>query len=198
MKKIDIFTSLLAGEGVAWLLYFLLKDQGIEIKFLSLVLAIFMPILALIGIWICYLIGKKLLWVFQAAKFFLTGVLATLLDLGVLNALMWISGIATGWGYSIFKGIAFIVATFGKYWGNKFWAFEKKETVEMGKEMLRFFLVTAIGFGINVGVASLVVNMIGPQFGFTKIIWANIGGILAAFAAAIWNFLGYKFIVFKK
>jgi putative flippase GtrA len=198
MRKIDLIFAILSGEGVAWLFYLLLKGQGIEIKFLIWILAISLPILALFGLWVCYLIGKKFLFIFQAAKFFLIGILATLVDLGVLNILMSATGIATGYGYSFFKGIAFIVATFAKYWGNKFWAFEKKETTRVGREMLQFYLVTAIGFGINVGVASFIVNFIGPQFGIIPKIWANIGAILAAFVAAIWNFLGYKFIVFKK
>jgi putative flippase GtrA len=52
--------------------------------------------------------------------------------------------------------------------------------------------------GLNVGAASLVVNVIGPQFGMSEKLWANVGGIGAAFAVVVWNFIGYKFIVFRK
>jgi putative flippase GtrA len=51
---------------------------------------------------------------------------------------------------------------------------------------------------INVGVASFVVNIVGPQFGMGKKIWASVGAIVAAFFAFVWNFLGSKFVVFKK
>ncbi|MFQ6084130.1 MAG: GtrA family protein [Candidatus Aminicenantia bacterium] len=199
MRKIDTIVALLAGEGVAWLFYGLLRGYGVkEIEFLSWILAILLPILAVAGLWICYLIGKKFLFVFQAAKFLLTGVLATLFDLVILNFLIWASGLATGLAFTTFKGISFLTATFAKYWGDKFWAFEQMEKVGMGKEMTQFYLVTLIGLGINVGIASLIVNIIGPQFDTPPKIWANIGAIIAAFVSAVWNFLGYKFIVFKK
>jgi len=51
---------------------------------------------------------------------------------------------------------------------------------------------------INVTVASLIVNLIQPQFGLSETIWANVGGIIAALVTVVWNFIGYKFVVFKK
>jgi len=198
MKKIDIILALVTGEITAWFFYALLVNLGVEIRFLGLLLAIFLPFLALAGLWICWFLGKRFLWIFQAAKFLLIGVLATLVDLGILNLLILVSGIATGSLFSVFKGISFITATCSKYFGDKFWAFEKMERAGMGREFSQFFVVTLIGLAINVGVASLVVNLLGPQFGLTEKMWANIGAIIAAFVSAIWNFLGYKFIVFKK
>ncbi len=198
MRKIDIIIALLSGGGVAWLIWGLLKDYGIEIRFLTLALAIFLPILALFGLWVCYLVGRKFLFVFQAGKFLLIGVLATLVDLGVFKFLGFISGLTVAWALNTFKGISFLVATFAKYWGNKFWAFEKMERRRMGKEISQFYLVTILGLGINVGVFSLIVNTIGPQFGTPLEIWRTFGVIIAALVVAIWNFLGYKFIVFKK
>jgi putative flippase GtrA len=100
--------------------------------------------------------------------------------------------------YSVFKAVSFIVATIAKYWANKFLAFEKKEMAKVGTEFTQFFVVTLIGLGINVAVASFVVNNIGPQFGLTSEMWGNVGGIAAAIVGFGWNFLGYKFIVFKK
>ena len=61
-----------------------------------------------------------------------------------------------------------------------------------------FFLIAGISFLLNVSVASLLVNVLGPQFGLSQEIWANIGAIIAAFAALFCNFIGYKFIVFKR
>jgi len=133
----------------------------------------------------------------QAMKFILVGILNTLIDLGVLNLLIWLSGIAAGPFYSVFKGISFVAAVINSYLLNKFWTFRKKETGGVKREFSQFFIVSVIGFGINVGVASLVVNVIGPQFGISVKLWANIGAVCATFVSMIWNFLGYKFIVFK-
>lgn len=140
----------------------------------------------------------------QAIKFILVGALNTIVDLGVLNLLIFVSEIATGFGYSAFKGISFTVAVINSYFLNKFWTFrgqgegmEKPLDTARGREFAQFFIVSLIGFGINVGVASLVVNAVGAQFGITPRLWANVGAFCATFAAMTWNFLGYKFIVFK-
>jgi len=68
----------------------------------------------------------------------------------------------------------------------------------MGTEFSQFFVITLISGGIHVGVASLVVNVIGSQFGVSPFVWATVGKILGITVASVWNFLGYKFIVFKK
>jgi len=198
MRKIDVVVAFLAGLGVAWLALAIVRDYGLEIKFLNWVLAIFLPFLALAGLWICYLIGKKFLFIFQAGKFLLIGVLATLVDLGIFNFLGLIFGLTAAWALNTFKGISFLVATFAKYWGNKFWAFEKMERAGMGKEITQFYVVTTIGLGINVGIFSLIVNTLGSQFATPPEILRTLGVIVAALVVAIWNFLGYKFIVFKK
>lgn len=135
----------------------------------------------------------------QAVKFVLVGGLNTVIDFGVLNLLIFTTSIASGFGYAAFKGISFVAAVINSYFLNKFWTF--KSAGNSGKEFSQFFLVSLIGFGINVGVASLVVNAIANPFGFSGIsdkIWANVGALAATFCAMAWNFIGYKFIVFKK
>ena len=200
MKKIDIVFALVIGEITG--IYFISAFSEIIPKnflfFYQWGLPVLFPILSLIGIWISYLIGKKILVIFQIAKYLLSGVLATIIDLSILNILIVVSGIATGTYYAIFKGISFIVATFVKFLISKFWTFEKFEARKSLQETIQFFIVTLIGLAINVGTASLVVNAIGPQYGLSEKIWGNIGGIIAAFVSFAWNFLGYKFIVFKK
>lgn len=197
MNKADVIFAILAGEGLAWLASGIVKGYGFEVKYLSWILAIFLPLLSLFGLWVCYLLGKKFLFIFQVGKFLLIGILATLVDLGVFKLLGLII-LSNGFTQIYFKGTSFLVATFAKYWGNKFWAFEKKEIGGVGKEITQFYIVTLIGMGINVGVFSLVVNSLGPQLGTPQKIWETFGIIFAALVVAVWNFLGYKFIVFKK
>lgn len=205
MKKSDIIASLIIGELISWFALGILKNLdvkiiGMETRILYFVLPIAFPLLSLAAIWFAYILGKRFLIIWQAAKFILVGVLNTFVDLGVLNVLIFISGLASGGAYSLFKGISFIVASCNSYFWNKFWTFEKKETGEDPKktEFTQFFAVSVGGFLINVGVASLVVNAVEPQFGFNPKVWANIGAIIATFLGMTWNFLGYKFIVFKK
>lgn len=200
MKKIDIIFALLIGEVLAWFFYGILEnlELEIEIKFLKWLLVLLMPILSLMGLWICYLIGKRFLFVFQLGKFLLMGALATIIDIGILNVLMNFFKITAGIFYSLFVSISFVIATTIKYFGDKFWAFQKMETEKMGREFTQFFIITLISGVIHVAIASFIVNVIGPQFGISSLIWANIGKIGGIIGAFIWNFLGYKFIVFKK
>jgi len=194
MRKIDVIIALIIGELTAIYFAFLFKDIYCGVW----ALIVIFPILSIVCLWLAYLIGKKYFFILQAARFLLIGVLGTLIDLGVLNILIWISGIASGIVFPFFKGFSFIIATCSKYFGHKFWVFEKKEMIGVKKEFGKFFLVSLGGLIINVTVASLVVNLIQPQFGLSEAIWANVGGITAALVTVIWNFLGYKFVVFKK
>jgi len=196
MKKSDALISFIIGFFIGVFFFVGLKIIKIEISCSWLLIIIFPP-LALFGMFIASLLGKKFLFILQAARFLLVGALNTFIDLGVLNFLMWVFGIAVGVSYSVFKAISFLAATVNSYFWNKYWTFEKKERKPGPKEFIKFLIITTIGFLINVGIASFVVNVIGPQFGMTEVTWGNIGAFAAVFVAWIWNFIGVKFIVFK-
>ncbi len=200
MKKIDMIIALIVGELIALLSFGIFKALELKSSWLYWVWPILLPIFCLFCLWVAHLISLRILkseGLYDAAQFLLIGVLNTLVDLGILNFLMWISGISTGAWYSIFKGASFIIAVFNSYLWNKFWTFEARRTKGMEAEFAKFFVVTLIGFGINVGISSFLVNAIGPRFGFSAKIWANIGAIAASVIGIFWNFLGSKFIVFK-
>ena len=153
--------------------------------------------MAALALWVASLLGKKFVSIYQLAKFLLIGVVATIFDLGTLGLFLAASGVSSGLGFDIFKGISFVVATVLKYIPDKYWAFKKKETTNVTKEFMQFFAVTLIGFIINVFTADFIVRL-GPQFGLPAGLWANLGGIGAVLVTFAWNFIGYKFIVFKK
>jgi len=198
MKKIDVILSLITGLGVGILFAWLVKNSALNIAYLNWILPIFFPFLSLFCLWIAYLIGKKFLFVFQLAKFILIGALFALFDLVVLNGLMKWFGITEGAKYSIFVGVSFVIATSVKYAADKYWAFEKKEGSKVAREFIGFFIITLISGGIQVAIASLIVNVVGPMFGMSSLAWANVGKIVGITFASAWNFLGYKFFIFKK
>ena len=90
-----------------------------------------------------------------------------------------------------------IILVFRYLW-NKFWTFQKKDTQNKSEEAIKFFLITFGGFLIHTAVINIMINIIGPKFGITERLWANIGNIIAILTGFLWNFSGYKFIVFKK
>ncbi len=197
MKKSDVLAILIIGEIIAVFLIFVLKNLG---HFSGLVwfLLIILPFLAIICLAIAGFLGKKIPVIFQLAKFISVGLANTAVDFGILNLLMFLSGVAGGLAYSAFKGISFIVAIIHSYFWNKFWTFRAKNVTEKNREFLQFFLVSLVGFAINVSIASIVVNAIGVRFGVSAKVWANIGAACGSVIGLAWNFLGYKFIVFKQ
>ena len=198
MKKIDIILSLIVGEGVAWLFVYLLKNSSIGASALIWLLPVVLPIISLICLWIAYVIGKKFLFVFQLAKFILIGAFFAIFDLLIFNLLMlWFGITDKGPKYLIFVGTSFIIATSVKYIADKYWAFEKKEGSKALAEFVGFFVVTLISGAIQIGIAALVSNT-SPLLGMTVSAWANIGKISGIVIASAWNFIGYKFFVFKK
>lgn len=201
MKKIDIVLALITGEGVAWLFLWIIKNsRETDLFFLYWSLPIFFPFLAVFGIWLSYLIGKKFLFVYQLAKFFLIGACFAVFDLIIFNILLRYFGILKEetLKYAIFVAISFIVTSSIKYFFDKYWAFEKTSREEMGMEFTKFLVITLISGGIQVGVASLMFTFLPSLFKISELVYENIGKIGGIMVASVWNFLGYKFFVFKK
>lgn len=196
MKRSDFIIALVIGELIALFSFGILKNLELETKLLYWILPIFLPIFCSFCLWFASMLAKKIAVIWQLAKFVLVGVLNTVIDIGVLNLLILIFSIASGPFYSVFKGISFVLSVVNSYFWNKHWTFDKK-TGKTEKEFIQFFIVSFIGFLINVSSASIIVNLVGPQFGLSASIWANVGAVGAAFCGMTWNFLGYKFIVFK-
>ncbi len=205
MKRADIIASLVIGEVVALIFLGVLKyapkylpEMSSSIIKLAWYFPIILPVLSILGVFIVSFLVRKIPTLFQLAKFVLVGALNTFIDLGILILLLTIFGITAGFLYSIFKAFSFSCSVVNSYFWNKFWTFEKKETRVRAKEFGKFFLIAGIGFFLNVGIASFLVNIIGPQFGLAAEIWAIVGAFTAIICVFMWNFLGYKFIVFKR
>ena len=154
-------------------------------------------VLFTVGLFVADIIARKIAVVMQIAKFGQVGLFNTFLDWGIVNLLMSATAIFAGFWFSIFNVISFIIANIASFFWNKNWIFASEEK-KVGKDFVQFFIVSLIGMGVKVGVASLIVTVMGAQFGISKELWANVGLAFATAFSMIWNFLGYKFIVFKK
>lgn len=199
MEKRDIISSLVIGEACA-IIFLLTMSPAIEIPIVMRIknfLPIVLPLLSLFGIWFVSLFKEKMPVIFQAGKSFLVGILNTFIDLGILTLLMNCFKTFNGTLFSVFKGISFSGATLNSYFWNKSWTFKKQNSDQALKQTSQFYLITAGGFLINLAISSFIVNVITPQFGLSQEVWAYVGAIIAVFFGFIWNFVGYKLIVFK-
>jgi len=200
MKKIDIILALVTGEGVAGLFIWLIKNSPtIDLPILLWLCPFIFPVLAVLGVWISYLIGKRYLFVYQLAKFLLIGAFFSVFDLIIFNFLLGYFGISREEivRYAFFVIISFTIVTVIKYLGDKYWAFEKSGMDRAGMEITTYFVITLISGVIQTASASFLFALIPSILGNAMVVGniAKIGGIVIA---SVWNFLGYKFIVFKK
>lgn len=200
MKNTDVIFAIISGQLIGLLALDFLRHSSIPFAFYyTLIFFIFLPTLSVVCLFVAYLIGRKLLFVYQAAKHLLVGAAATVIDLKLfeLGTFIFLGPIAS-------KAISFLLSTFIKYLGNKYWAFGKGLPAQAGeqeqvpKELTQFFIVTLVGLAIDVGFFYYFTKVMGPQFSLKPVVWTKVSVLLAAIIAAIWNFVGYKFFVFKK
>jgi putative flippase GtrA len=135
----------------------------------------------------------------QFLKFIVVGVLNTAIDFGVLNALSYATGIYAGHYLIILNSVAFGAAVTNSYLWNKYWTFKEQASGQVrASEASTFLVVSVIGLAINSGIVYGVTTYIAPPLAvFTPALWENFAKLLATGVALIWNFLGYKFVVFK-
>jgi len=131
----------------------------------------------------------------QFIKFIIVGFSNFIITFGILNLLMLLTGITSGFYYSIFISISFACGVINSYIWNKRWTFKKGNKLEK-KEFSKFLTITLITFVLNIVVASVLVNLVGPIGGISSYAWANISALATAGFATLINFFGYKYLVF--
>lgn len=154
-------------------------------------------VLAPLALFILSLLGKFVPVLYQFGKFAAVGVLNTFVDIGVLNLEILAFGEPAAWPYRIFKAVSFFAATTNSFLWNKFWTFDSREPANV-KQTIKFYSVAVIGFFLNVGTASYIFSNVSRPDSIPVNLWANIGAMAGVAAAFIWDFVGYKYLVFKK
>ena len=203
LKRIDVLLAFVIGSVNALIVVLIAKNLAVEIPAIEVALRfknIFIIVLPFL--WVAILIASFFLRrvipvVYQFAKFIIVGSLNFLIDMGILNFLIFYTGISAGLTQSTFKGFSFVVAVLNSFVWNKFWTFRRSTTHTVGKEFFQFLVISTIGFLINLGVDYFFVNMIHPFLGMPAKSWAQFSAVIAAIVALFWNFIGYKFIVFE-
>ncbi|GAC1414057.1 MAG: hypothetical protein NVSMB66_6940 [Candidatus Doudnabacteria bacterium] len=134
----------------------------------------------------------------QIYRFIVVGVINTGIDLIVLNILIVLSGKGKeGVYYTVFKSISFLVSVTASFFMNKYWTFVGEGKNSEILELSEFAIISLIGFVINVGVATLIIKFISPLPVLAKY-WPSVAALGGTAIGLIWNFFGYKYVVFEK
>ncbi|MEK7520827.1 MAG: GtrA family protein [Patescibacteria group bacterium] len=134
----------------------------------------------------------------QLIKFGFVGVLNTAVDFGVLNLLTYLSGIYSGGGIFFLNLVSFSVAVTNSYFWNKYWTFKAGKEGKPAIQFVEFLVVSVIGALINSGILFVLTTYVGSPAGLSPALWLNVAKLSATAVSMAWNFVGYKFVVFKK
>lgn len=215
-SKRDYIFGIAAGFLIGLLLMPILQTANpvlYESLKLKLILIPIFTVLVPIGLVIASWIGQRFSIIWQLAKFIVIGVLNTLVDLGALAfmfSLAYLTGAAIASSdilltfvipitfFILYKSLSFIVANINSYFWNKYWTFGTENDKKTSTEFTQFFLVSLIGFIINVSASSFIFSFFHKIGGLTADQWGLIGGAIGSISGLAWNFIGYKFIVFKE
>lgn len=195
MNKKDILLSFSAGLGIAFFLIPTLLNTNLGSKIpLFPVSLLAIPVITLCGMYVANAISKSLPIIWQLAKFALVGVLNTAIDFGALNFLISRTGVTGGSLIILLNATSFSLAVINSYFWNKDWVFSDGKK----SNFVTFFAVTLIGLAINTGIVFGLTTYVPPLLVKSDKLWANLAKVLATGLSLIWNFLGYRLVVFKK
>lgn len=199
-RKRDIILSLVIGEIAALLMVAVSRNLSLPsgarslIPFLPYVFPLFTASAMLIGLWF----RARFAVAYQFAKFLIVGGSNFLVDLSVLNLFIALTGIGAGFYAAAFKAASFLMAMSWSFVWNKFWTFRATSIDRVSLQFAGFFAVSVLGLAINVGTFTLVNDAVGPRAGIDQRTWASVAAAAAAIAGLLWDFTGYKFVVFRR
>jgi putative flippase GtrA len=133
----------------------------------------------------------------QFLRFAVVGALNTGIDFAILNLLSYLTNVTEGARIIPLKGVAFLVANVNSYLINKRWTFKDKTEGQGAKQFSVYLTVSVIGALINIGAVFLITTYVPPVLGLSNALWLNVANLVATGLSLVWNFVGYKLIVFR-
>lgn len=198
MARKDLWASVIIGAAVGLLIQPILANTVTSIPLTLGVrsgIFVFFTLFAPFALWLCALIGKVWKAFYQFGQFAAVGTLNSFIDIGIFNLETFLSGSLPGTAlFAVFKAISFLCATTNSFFWNRNWTFGATSGKANAGQVAGFYTIAIVGWVVNVGVATLV-KTIGPN----THLWVDVASPLAGiFVTLLWNFFGYKYVVFKK
>lgn len=134
----------------------------------------------------------------QFIKFCTVGFIGTAVDFALLNLLSWATGIVRGNGLIPINIISFSCAFVLSFFLNKLWTFQDSHRHDYLEKFSLFLVISLIGVSLNTLIVRYVSTNIDPLFGLSDREWLNLAKAFATIFSGLWNFSGYKLVVFKK
>ncbi len=201
LNRRDLFFASINGIFIGIFAPFVLNNLSQTLPVSRIIFTLGIAILCIIGISVGYFLTKISTHrgFFQLAKFGLIGTTNFIIDAGILSFLVWETGITKGIPFVLFNIISVAIAIINSYIWNKFWSFEEKSLDEerLRKQFFQFVTVSIVGLIMNTTITSIL-NAMGSLTAIDATKWTVIAKAIAAIVVLVWNFVGYKFFVFKR
>ncbi len=130
----------------------------------------------------------------QVLRFGLVGGLNTLVDLLILNGLLWLFPTTSTLTLLIYSSLAFSLGAVNSFLLNKYWTFGSRQKTTRG-EVVRFAMTTLCGIGWSTIILWLASNALHP-FVVNTTVWANASKMIAIAGTALISYLGMRLWVF--
>jgi putative flippase GtrA len=131
----------------------------------------------------------------KVVRFGVVGVFNTLIDFSVLNLLLALFGVTTGWPLVLCNAAAFLAASLNSYLLNKNWTFQQKGRATL-RQYLVFLGLAAGGLIINSLVLYLLATGLTRPSWLSPVLWINVAKAAATVASLVWNYLACRYVVF--
>ncbi len=127
-------------------------------------------------------------------RFGLVGGLNTLVDLLILNALLWLFPTTSTLMLLVYSSLAYSLGAVNSFLLNKYWTFASRQQVSRG-ELACFTLTTLCGIGWSSAILWLASTFLHP-FLVNATVWANASKVVAIAGTALISYLGMRLWVF--
>ena len=127
---------------------------------------------------------KKL--IAQFMKFGVVGVIAFIIDYGVMIFLTEVFGVP----YLISTTVSFVVSVIFNYFASMRYVFERRDDMSRKREFIIFVVLSVCGLGINDLFMWLMVDFLFIDYRISKIV--------VTFIVAVWNFVTRKIFLEAK
>ena len=134
---------------------------------------------------------------YKLFRFVLVGISNTLVDLGILNLLVYFWGTVHVYSYSLYKSISFVFALLNSYFLNRYFTFQYRESNK--KSFVLFLIFSVFAFVVNVIFSSFVFYILSKYntFYLNGFSLVTLPAILGSIVSFLVNYLSYNYIVFK-
>ncbi len=130
----------------------------------------------------------------QVVRFALTGGLNTLVDLLILNGLLWLFPTGSSGMLLAYNSLAYSTGAINSFLLNKYWTFGQKRRTTRA-ELARFALITLCSIAWSGLILWLASRALHP-FLFNTTVWANVSKLVAIGGTALISYLGMRLWVF--